>query len=93
MKLHRFLFLGIGLVALACVAAVSAPVLQPLNVATEAILPALAAFLLVAAGGSMVAWALINELAGLARQDLIGAVRPARFVPPQTGTPEATAFG
>lgn len=93
MKLSRFLFLAIGLVALTFAAAVSAPVLPLLNVETEAILPALFAGVLAVAGGSMVAWFVINELAGLARVETGEMRPPTRFVPPQTGTPEATAFG
>ncbi len=93
MKLSRYLFLAIGLVALTCAAAVSAPALPLMNVETEFILPALFASVLAVAGGSMVAWLVINELAALARVELGELRPPARFVPPQTGTPEVTAFG
>lgn len=93
MKRFSFLLLGIGLAALACVAVAAAPVLQLLNVDTEAIAFDPVAALVAIAGASMVAWAVVNELVGLGRHDLTGSPWPARFVPPQTGTPEATAFG
>lgn len=92
MRLHRFLLLGVALL-ISAAAFATTTVLAPLNVATEAILPSLSAAVLVFAGASALAWVLVNELVGLARADTPAAARPARFVPPQTGTPEATAFG
>lgn len=92
MKLSRYLLFGVALLIGAAAFATNT-VLAPLNVATEAILPSLAAAVLVFAGVSALTWVLVNELVGLARADAPASTRPTRFVPPQTGTPEVTAFG
>lgn len=91
MKLSRFLLFGVALLIGAAAVATTA-VLPPLNVATEAILPSLAA-VLVFAGVSAIAWVVVNYLASLVILGHGLDLRPARFVPPQTGAPEVTAFG
>lgn len=93
MKLSRYLILGMGFLIATVVAAVATPFLPSLNAATEAILPSLMAVVTAVAVVSMVGWSLINELIGLSRADGPAMARPARFVRPQTGTPEVTAFG
>lgn len=92
MKLSRFLLISVALL-IGAAAFATTTVLAPLNVATEAILPTLAAAVLAIVGISPIAWVLFNELVGLARPDRATSARPARFVPPLTGTPEVTAFG
>lgn len=91
MKLSRYLLISVALLGAAAFATTT--VLAPLNVATEAILPTLAGVVLAIVGISPIAWVVFNELVGLARPDRPTSARPARFVPPLTGTPEVTAFG
>lgn len=92
MKLSRYLLFGIALL-IGPAAFATTTVLSPLNVATEAILPSLAAAVLVFVGVSAVAWVVVNYLAGLVVLGHGLDLRPARFVPPLTGTPEVNAYG
>ncbi|QQQ19676.1 hypothetical protein JIP62_06205 [Brevundimonas vitis] len=78
---------------MAVAAIVSTAVLATIYTANETVVPSLTQAVLGIAGLSALAWVLVNELVGLARMDSPASARPERFLAPQTGTPEATAFG
>ena len=92
MKLSRYLLLGLALL-IGAAAFITTTVVSPLNVATEAILPSLAAAVVAFGGVSAVAWVVVNYLASLVVLGHGLDLRPARFVLPQTGAPQVTAFG